>query len=112
MTDWSQIVQQHGPIVWRTAYRLLNNHADAGDCFQRTFISALELERTEIVRNWPALLKRLATARALEGVRHRRRELNRLTALAELSVIDRKEMGPVKAAEASELGEHLRQALA
>jgi RNA polymerase sigma-70 factor (ECF subfamily) len=112
MTDWSQIVQQYGPIVWRTARRLLNSEADACDCFQRTFMSALELERTEVIRNWPALLKRLATTRALECVRHRRRESNRLTALAEDSVIDRKGMGPVEAAEASELAEHLREALA
>jgi RNA polymerase sigma-70 factor (ECF subfamily) len=112
MTDWSQIVQQHGPIVWRTAHRLLNNDADACDCFQRTFISALELERTEVIRNWPALLKRLATARALERLRQRRRESSRLTALAERSLIDRKRVGPVQAAEASELAEHLREALA
>jgi RNA polymerase sigma-70 factor, ECF subfamily len=111
MTDWSQIVQHHGPSVWRTAYRLLNNDADAGDCFQRTFLSALELDRSEVIRNWPALLKRLATARALECVRHRRRESNRLTALAASSVIDRKGVGPAKAAEASELAEHLREAL-
>jgi RNA polymerase sigma-70 factor (ECF subfamily) len=112
MTDWSQIVQHHGPIVWRTAHRLLNNEADACDCFQRTFISALELERTEVIRNWPALLKRLATARALECFRRRRRESNRLTTLAVSSVIDRKGVGPLKAAEASELAEHLREALA
>jgi RNA polymerase sigma-70 factor (ECF subfamily) len=112
MTDWSQIVQQHGPIVWRTAHRLLNNEADACDCFQRTFISALELERTEVIRSWPALLKRLATARALECVRRRRREASRLTALGESSLIDRKGVGPVQAAEASELAEHLREALA
>src|SRR5262249_50765402 len=31
MTDWSQVVQQHGPMVWRTAHRLLNNEADAAD---------------------------------------------------------------------------------
>ena len=112
MTDWSQIVYEHGPIAWRTAYRLLNNEADAGDCFQRAFISALELERTEVIRNWPALLKRLATARALECIRRRRRESSRLTALAEGSIIDRKGVGPVKAAEATELAEHLRAALA
>jgi RNA polymerase sigma-70 factor (ECF subfamily) len=112
MTDWAQLVQHHGPSVWRTAYRLLNNEADACDCFQRTFISVLELERTEHIRNWPALLKRLATARALECVRQRRRESNRLTALVENSVIDERELGPLKAAEASELAEHLRSALA
>ncbi|WP_020473939.1 RNA polymerase sigma factor [Zavarzinella formosa] len=112
MTDWSLIVRQHGPIVWRTAWRLLNNDADASDCFQHAFISALELERKETIRNWPALLKRLATARALESFRQRNRESNRRTTLAEMSVIDRKETGPVAAAEANELGGHLREALA
>jgi RNA polymerase sigma-70 factor, ECF subfamily len=112
MTNWSEIVQQHGPIVWRTAHRLLNNEADTCDCFQRAFISALELERTEAIRSWPALLKRLATARALDCIRQRRREWNRQTAVLECSVIDRKGVGPAKAAEASELAEHLREALA
>jgi hypothetical protein len=40
MTDWSQIVQQHGPGVWQTLHRLLTNDADEADCFQRTFVSA------------------------------------------------------------------------
>src|SRR5438270_871168 len=74
MTDWSQIVQEHGPMVWRTARRLLDNDADAGDCFQRTFVSALEFARKEAVRNWAALLQRLVTARALECLRQRRRD--------------------------------------
>ncbi len=112
MTDWSQIVQQHGALVWRTAQRLLNNEADASDCFQRTFIAALELQRTEVVRNWPALLKRLATVRALDHLRQRQRESSRLTTLPEESAIDGKGVGPVQAAQASELAEHLRTALA
>jgi RNA polymerase sigma-70 factor (ECF subfamily) len=112
MTDWSQVVQQHGPMVWRTAQRLVNNEADASDCFQRTFLAALELERTQPVRNWPALLKRLATARALECLRQRRREAGRRAALPEGSVADRREVGPVQAAEAGELAGHLREALA
>jgi len=33
MTDWSQIVERHGPAVWRMAVRLLSNEADAADCF-------------------------------------------------------------------------------
>ncbi len=112
MTDWSQIVQQHGPLVWRTVYRLLNNEADAADCFQRTFISALEMERTEEIRNWPGLLTRLAIARALERRRQRQRESSRLTTLPEESAIDRKGVRPGQAAEAAELSEHLRDALA
>jgi RNA polymerase sigma-70 factor (ECF subfamily) len=111
MTDWSQIVQQHGPMVWRTAHRLVNNKTDAADCFQRAFVSALKLEGTQSVRNWPALLKRLATARALECLRQRRRESARRTALPEAAAIDRKTIGPLQAAQATELGQHLREAL-
>jgi outer membrane lipoprotein-sorting protein len=53
MTDWSEVVRRHGPIVWKTAYRLLNHEADAADCFQNTFVSAWELSRAEAVRNEP-----------------------------------------------------------
>jgi RNA polymerase sigma-70 factor, ECF subfamily len=112
MTDWSQIVQQYGPMVWRTARRLVNNEADASDCFQRAFVSALELERAQAIRNWPALLKRLATTRAVECLRRRRRASDRRSALPEASVIDRKGVGPLQAAQASELAEHLREAVA
>jgi RNA polymerase sigma-70 factor (ECF subfamily) len=112
MTDWSQIVQQHGPMVWRTVYRLVNNDADAADCFQRTLVSALEVAHTEKIRNWPGLLTRLAIARALERRRQRQRESSRLTTIPEDSVIDRKGPRPRQAAEAAELAEHLRDALA
>lgn len=112
MTDWSQIVRQHGPLVWRTAHRLVANEADAADCFQRTFLAALELTRRQPVRNWPALLKRLATARAVECLRRRRRDADRRTAMPQDSVIDRKTPGPPQAAQADELAGRLREALA
>lgn len=50
MTDWSQIVAEHGTLVWRTARRLLTQEADAADCCQRTFLAAVELARREAVR--------------------------------------------------------------
>ncbi len=111
MTDWSQIVEQHGPAVWRMAVRLLSNEADAADCFQRTFVSALEVSRKEAVRNWPALLKRLATARAIERLRQRRQDTDRLTALPR-EAADSKAIDPAEAAVAGELADRLREALA
>jgi RNA polymerase sigma-70 factor (ECF subfamily) len=74
MTDWSKIVEEHGPIVWRAAKRLLRNEADTADCFQRTFVSAFELSRAEPIRHWPAVLKKLATSRALDQLRRVIRE--------------------------------------
>lgn len=82
MTDWPGIVRDHGPLVWRVVYRLLSHEADAADCFQRTFLAAVELEAAEPVRNWEAALVRLATARALEQLRTRYRLRGRFVPLS------------------------------
>lgn len=71
MIDWQAIIKEHGPAVWQTAYRLLGDHADASDCFQETFVSALEICRRQRVQNFSALLARLATARAIDQLRRR-----------------------------------------
>src|SRR5262245_31934472 len=73
MTDWNAVLREHGPVVWRTACRLLTSEADAADCFQNTFVSAVELAAAEPIRAWSAALKRIATARALELLRARYR---------------------------------------
>jgi RNA polymerase sigma-70 factor, ECF subfamily len=115
MTDWSQIVAEHGPLVWQTAQRLLRHEADTADCFQRTFIAALELNEREAIRHWPAALRRLATARALEQLRQRYRDRNRFTAEANETtvdqVVDGKTIDPDQSAAAGELAERLRIAL-
>jgi RNA polymerase sigma factor (sigma-70 family) len=71
MTDWEGIIDEHGPLVWRTIYRIVGHHGDAEDCFQATFLSAWKLDCRETIRNWPAALHRLATSRALECLRAR-----------------------------------------
>jgi RNA polymerase sigma-70 factor (ECF subfamily) len=115
MMDWSQIVHEHGPMVWRTIDRLLAHEADTADCFQRTFIAALELSQRETIRHWPAVLKRLANHRALERLRQRIRENRRSASLLEGRDIqeqaDRKFIQPDGAAQFSELTEQLRIAL-
>jgi RNA polymerase sigma-70 factor, ECF subfamily len=111
MMDWSHIVQEHGAIVWKTVSRLLDNEPDAADCFQETFVSALNLSRAETVRNWPGLFKRLATARALDRLRQRRKESSRCTGMPEGFQPAEKAAGPSRVAESHELTEHLRRAL-
>jgi len=112
MTDWSQIVAEHGTLVWRTARRVLTQEADAADCFQRTFLAALELAQRETVRHWPALLRRLATARALEQLRERMQRRARFaTDVAVDRQVDQEAIGPDSAGSASELADDLRAAL-
>lgn len=111
MTDWSDIVHRHTALVWTTAYRLLNNEADAADCFQDTFVSALELSRKETIRNWGGALKSMAVRRALDRLRGRCQESSRFEAFPPAPPVDGKAKEPADAAQSIELAEGLRRAL-
>jgi RNA polymerase sigma-70 factor (ECF subfamily) len=110
MVDWEGIVERDGPAVWRTVYRLLGRRADAEDCFQETFLAALELWRREPVRHPRAALLRLATARAIDRLRWRYRQAGRETD-APFDGVAHAGDGPSERAAANELSQRLRQAL-
>ncbi|MGD0389908.1 MAG: sigma-70 family RNA polymerase sigma factor [Tepidisphaeraceae bacterium] len=71
MDECDSVVAQHGPAVWRTICRLLKKQEDAADCFQETFVQYVQLAaRTKV--DYPlALLKRIATRRAIDWIRRR-----------------------------------------
>jgi RNA polymerase sigma-70 factor (ECF subfamily) len=108
MTDWASIVREFGPLVYRTAIQLLNHEADAADCFQKTFVSAVCLDSREPIRNWSAILVRLATSRALEQLRSRYRRSKSFEPLVE-EPADFED--PTDRLVSNELSEHLRLAL-
>jgi RNA polymerase sigma-70 factor (ECF subfamily) len=112
MPDWDAIVAEHGRLVWRTVYRLLGNHADAADCFQETFLSALSGARGRRVENWGGFLQQVATARSLDRLRQRLRQAGRGVPLAGGAAVSCPDPGPSRQAEARELSEQLRNALA
>jgi RNA polymerase sigma factor (sigma-70 family) len=105
--DWQTIVTECGPLVWRTAYRLLGNHADAADCFQETFLAALELSRRQSVRNMSGLLVRLATTRAIDRLRQKGRQERGQAASGDGTGPG----GPADQAQAEELVGQLREAI-
>jgi RNA polymerase sigma-70 factor, ECF subfamily len=111
MTDWTDIVRRHGGVVWRTACRLLGDSADAADCFQKTFLDAIRIDGRETVRQWPAVLRTLATARAMDLLRSRCRQRDRDEPSIEISALASGQPGPSERAEAAELAEQLRAAL-
>jgi RNA polymerase sigma-70 factor (ECF subfamily) len=73
LTDWAAIVREHGPLAYDTAWRILGNAGDTEDAVQDAFLNALGIQRRRAVRNWGALLRHLATCRALDLLRKRRR---------------------------------------
>jgi RNA polymerase sigma-70 factor (ECF subfamily) len=111
MIDWDDLMRREGAAVWRTAYRLLRNRADADECFQETFLAALEVANRQPVRNWPALLQRLASSRAIDRLRSRLRHRER-EEVADLALVSGAEGEPSQQAEAAELAGALRWAIA
>ena len=111
MVDWDGIIDREGPAVWRTVRRLLTDRADAEDCFQETFLAALQLWRREPVRSPRAALRRLATARAIDTLRRRYRAARRESSESPATRSDPAPSPPDRAA-AAELAEALRAALA
>ncbi len=112
MTDWDGILERHGRMVWRTAYRLLGRADEAQECLQETFLSAVQLSRRQRVRNWQALLRRLATARALDRLRARTRRERREENAAVLDTLADRRADPVETVQAADLASGLRKALA
>lgn len=112
MSNWDRIVATHGGIVWQNAYRLLGNHADAADCFQDAFTAALEVSRRQKVRNWPGLLGKLATCKALDMLRSRFRRNVWVGEQADWAALATDAPGPVEQLENAELASQLRRAIA
>jgi RNA polymerase sigma-70 factor (ECF subfamily) len=110
--DWQAIVEQHGGLVWQTAYRLLADESDTADCFQETFLAALEISRRQPVRNIAALLTRLATMRAIDRLRQRMRRNKRQSDIEDHPDVAAPTPDPLGQAQGRELAEQLAESLA
>src|SRR3954469_19086309 len=112
MTDWDAILRDEGPAIWRTLWRLLGKRADVDECFQETFLSALQFSRggTDVC-HWSALLQRLATPPAVDRPRRRYRRRDAIDESSDVDAATSPRPGPVELAVASELSQRLRRAL-
>jgi RNA polymerase sigma-70 factor (ECF subfamily) len=112
MIDWQAIVAEHGSTVWRTVRRLLDQHADALDCCQETFLAAWRFAERQPVTDWTAFLTSLATRKAIDRLRQRYR--SRSTLISIDCVPEPASVGdcPLQQARATELMERVRQGMA
>jgi len=111
MTDWNAIVDRYGRLVWRTVYRFVGDYSDASDCYQQTFLDAVKVANKKAVRDWPGLLKYLATVRALDLLRVRRRRRKCTASPSHLDMVADRTISPAQKVEADELVARLRDAL-
>ena len=110
--DWQIIIEKHGPAVWQTAYRMLGNSDDAADCFQETFVCALEISQRQRIRSFSGLLTRLATTRAIDLLRQRFRQSHCDAVSADWDAVPSTNPGPAQMAQQSELVDRLRTEVA
>lgn len=105
MPDWEQVVKDSARVVYRVALRILGNEHDAEDVAQDVFCEAMKLPGSTKVTDWPGMLRRMATLRAIDRLR-RRRPTQTVDDLFESDV------NPSHFAEQRELADRLRQAIA
>ncbi len=110
--DWELIVRTHGPMAFETAWRLLGQAADTEDAVQEALLEAFQLHGRQPVNNWGGLLRHLATRRAIDRLRKRRRTLPLppMPVMAEPASPESEQ--PETAAIERELAERLRLAVA
>jgi RNA polymerase sigma-70 factor (ECF subfamily) len=105
--DWPRIVEEHGPVAYRIARRILGHAADAEDVCQEVFAEVHRLAANGTVENLPGLIRRLSGLRSLDQLRRRKPT----SPLGDMELAGRHE-GPTTVAMAKELAVRLRVALA
>jgi RNA polymerase sigma-70 factor, ECF subfamily len=75
MLDWQYIEETHRSTVWAVVYRILAHEEDARDCCQDVFLEAMRQENAAQINNWGGYLRWLASRRAIDLLRTRRRQL-------------------------------------
>jgi len=109
--SWDEIVRTHADRVYRLAYRLSGNRADAEDLTQETFVRVFRSLADYTPGTFEGWLHRITTNLFLDMVR--RRQKIRFDALAE-DASDRlpsNEPGPERAYEQNNLDPEIQQAL-
>ena len=73
MSEWDEVVDAHARVVFGLAFRIVGRVHDAEDVAQETFREAFELANRGRVTDWRGCLCRIATFRAIDFVRRRKK---------------------------------------
>lgn len=73
--DWVKFVEEFGPLVYTSAWRILKHRQEAEDVAQDVFTFAWS-QRTDHVKNMGGWLRHIAVRRAIDRLRRRRSFVN------------------------------------
>lgn len=99
-------------MLWQTVFRLLNHREDTLDCCQQVLLEAYEYTKDHQVDEWGAFLRTMATRRAIDGIRKKASAQYAPCSLQDMAEPITHVDCPVARAEATELMDRLRVALA
>ncbi len=111
MLNWSDVVEKHGQLVWRTVRRLVSHDADAADCFQEVFVAAFKIAQRDKILSWTATLRHLATVKSIDCLRRRYLVQNSSINRSNIDLVDTRSIGPDQGLLEHELSAALRCAL-
>jgi RNA polymerase sigma factor (sigma-70 family) len=109
--SWNITIEEYGSRVWNIVYRIVGNEADASDCFQEVFLAAVKSSRKRKIRNMSAFLSLLATQRAIDWIRKRKRNLQINTTSMDCEILEDSAQTPPQKMQSLEMAEELRIAL-
>jgi RNA polymerase sigma-70 factor (ECF subfamily) len=107
MPGWEAIVREHGPAVFRTAWRIVRDVQDAEDVTQEVLLAFYRDHHARHSGQCGGLLVRMAVLRAIDHLRRRRRTVP----VDGLALAD-PGRGPEAEAIGSELVERLHEGIA
>lgn len=110
----AELLEDHGRMIFTTAYRILGTTHDAEDVLQDVFLRVLKIgtrsRKADRVRDWGAYLRVMATRRAVDVLRDRRR-LNRVDPGALEALEGPPGQNPRRATIRDEMAVEIREAL-
>ena len=109
--SWNITIEEYGSRVWNIVYRIVGNDADASDCFQEVFLAAVKSSRKRKIRNMSAFLSLLATQRAIDWIRKRKRNIQINTTSMDCEILEGSAQTPPQEMQSLEMAEELRMAL-
>jgi RNA polymerase sigma-70 factor (ECF subfamily) len=98
------LVERHSRAIYRAAYRITGNGADADDVVQETFLRAYRaLERFDARAAFPTWIHRIAVNCSLDLIDARRRRDGRVSDDEDLSAIASNAVAPDRAVQSMEM---------
>lgn len=76
-SDLPETIKEHGPALYRIAWRILQHAEEVDDVLQDVALQAIQISKSgKQIESWIGLLKRITVCRSLDQLRKRRQDVS------------------------------------